>query len=148
MGARIVGSYTIHIAGFCKASELVLGYPSREPWITDESFPLEEHPSLVRKIEFLKFDQGADAEEVLAELVALGLERPTYEDALNFGIQYPSVQSERPLAFLHEPVLTPDGVLVHIGLHIIGGPSSRDLSLYPINEGPFSRTSWFAGVRP
>ena len=33
----------------------------------------------------------------------MGLERPTYEDALYFGIEHPDVQRERPVVFLHDP---------------------------------------------
>jgi hypothetical protein len=33
----------------------------------------------------------------------VGLERPTYEDALPFGITHPDVQREGPVVFLHDP---------------------------------------------
>ena len=39
----------------------------------------------------------------IAEAVQLGLQRPTYEDALYFGIEYPDVQRERPVLLLHDP---------------------------------------------
>ena len=43
--------------------------------------------------------------EATAAAAKQGLERPYYEDALYFGIAYPEVQLEGPVAFLHDPWL-------------------------------------------
>ena len=43
--------------------------------------------------------------EATAEAAKQGLERPYYEDALYFGVKYPEVQSDGPVAFLHDPWL-------------------------------------------
>jgi hypothetical protein len=43
------------------------------------------------------------AAEALAAAAALGLGRPSYEDALHFGIAHPAVQQEHPVIFLHDP---------------------------------------------
>jgi hypothetical protein len=53
----------------------------------------------------LEFDQVVTFEDVVAAARRQGLRRPTYEDALYFGIAHPDVQCERPIIFLHEPWL-------------------------------------------
>jgi hypothetical protein len=39
----------------------------------------------------------------MAEAARRGLQAPTYEDALYFGIAHPDAQREAPIVFLHEP---------------------------------------------
>ena len=58
-----------------------------------------------REIVLLTFDHPVSSEEATAEAAKQGLERPYYEDALYFGIKYPEVQLEGPVAFLHDPWL-------------------------------------------
>jgi hypothetical protein len=59
----------------------------------------------VRSLVLLEFDRAVTFEDVVADGTRLGLERPTYEDALVFGIAHPEVQRERPILFLHDPWL-------------------------------------------
>jgi hypothetical protein len=59
----------------------------------------------VRAIVLLEFDHPVAFEDVVAAARQRGLTRPTYEDALYFGIAHPEVQRERPIIFLHEPWL-------------------------------------------
>jgi hypothetical protein len=59
----------------------------------------------VRRIVLLEFDRPVAFEDVVAEARQRGLERPTYEDALYFGIAHPDAQREQPIIFLHEPWL-------------------------------------------
>ncbi len=72
--------------------------------VTSENFPARQFGGKrVREISLLEFDHDVTAEEAMTEAARLGLERPTYEDALYFGIEYPDVQGDRPVAFLHNP---------------------------------------------
>jgi hypothetical protein len=72
--------------------------------VTSENFPARGAGApRVREIVLLAFDRDVTSEEVTAEAMRLGLERPTYEDALCFGIAHPDVQRERPVVFLHDP---------------------------------------------
>jgi hypothetical protein len=74
--------------------------------ITSENFPADRAaPACVRGIVLLEFDHAVSVEDVIAAARARGLQRPTYEDALYFGIAHPEVQRERPIIFLHEPWL-------------------------------------------
>lgn len=74
--------------------------------ITSENFPADQAaPVRVRAIVLLEFDRPVTFEEVAATARQRGLERPTYEDALCFGIAHPGAQRERPIIFLHEPWL-------------------------------------------
>src|SRR4029453_5377598 len=70
-----------------------------------ENFPVRGDPSATpaSEIVLLAFDREITAGEVLAEAARLGLERPTYEDALHFGAEHPAVQREHPVVFLHDP---------------------------------------------
>ena len=56
-----------------------------------------------RQIVLLSFDHPVSSKEATAEAAKQGLERPYYEDALYFGIEYREVQLETPVAFLHDP---------------------------------------------
>ncbi len=72
--------------------------------VTSENFPARRFAATrIREIILLEFDHDVTSDEAIAEAVRLGLERPTYEDALYFGIEYPDVQRERPVIFLHDP---------------------------------------------
>lgn len=90
-----------------KASELVKRgkYDWVNDLITDKLFPIEKHASVSRTIELVEFDHDPSSEEVLAEFRSRGLKRPSYEDALVFGIVYPEEQRKHPVVFLHEPVV-------------------------------------------
>ncbi|HXD98719.1 MAG TPA: hypothetical protein VN646_19365 [Candidatus Acidoferrum sp.] len=74
--------------------------------VTSENFPIDRAARpRVRGIVLLEFERAVAYEDVVAAATRLGLERPTYEDALAFGVAHPEVQRERPIIFLHEPWL-------------------------------------------
>ncbi len=74
--------------------------------VTSDNFPADRAaPARVRGLVLLEFDHAVTFEDVVAAARQRGLERPTYEDALYFGIAHPEVQRERPIIFLHEPWL-------------------------------------------
>ncbi len=74
--------------------------------VTSENFPADRAaPARVRRIVLLEFDRPVAFEDVVATAAQRGLERPTYEDVLYFGIAHPDAQKERPIIFLHEPWL-------------------------------------------
>ena len=57
----------------------------------------------VREIVLLAVGRQVSTEEMISEAAGMDRERPTYEDALYFGVQHPQVQLDGPVAFLHEP---------------------------------------------
>ncbi len=72
--------------------------------VTSDNFPVRPlRGAPVREIVLLAFDPAVTSAEAIAEAAAVGLARPTYEDALYFGIQHPEVQREHPVVFLHDP---------------------------------------------
>jgi hypothetical protein len=73
--------------------------------VTSENFPVRAGAGAPREREIvlLAFDREVNAAEALAEAARLGLERPSYEDALYFGVEHPEVQQEHPVVFLHDP---------------------------------------------
>jgi hypothetical protein len=72
--------------------------------VTSENFPAWRRAgSRVREIVLLRFDRNVTSEEAIAEAARHGLEPPTYEDALHFGVEHPEVQREGPVVFLHDP---------------------------------------------
>ena|GEM_PF-412780 len=81
------------------------GYGYAHSCVTSENFPVRspDGAAPARDVVLLAFDGAVTAAEVLAEAARLGLERPSYEDALRFGVEHPAVQREHPLVFLHEP---------------------------------------------
>jgi putative acetyltransferase len=72
--------------------------------VTSDNFPVRSaaRPPACDVV-LLAFEREVTAGEVLAEAARLGLERPSYEDALHFGAEHPAVQREHPVVFLHEP---------------------------------------------
>ena len=108
--------------------ELVLAgdYRSSSHIINSENFPTRNLKNGTREIILLEFDHEPTLEQVLAKATEEGnLERPNYEDALYFGEQYPDVQREKPVVFLHEPRLDGPrgtrGVLCLFSSGIAGG---------------------------
>lgn len=145
-GSSSISVFSITLDGLFKASELVKQgkYDSSNDWITDERFPIKKHVPLDRTIELFEFDHDPSEDEVLEELKRRDLERPTYEDALYFGIKHPEEQRKRPIVFLHEPVRGPHGDLDVLVLHGSAGLRLLDLRWFGRR---WPRRDVFAGVR-
>jgi hypothetical protein len=81
------------------------GYGYAHSCVTSENFPVRSGRGGADAIDvvLLGFERAVTAAEALAEAAGLGLGRPTYEDALHFGIAHPAVQEEHPVVFLHDP---------------------------------------------
>ena len=142
--------FLINCIGSYKTSELIRygKYTWNNNWITDWRFPLEKHAPMSRTIEIVEFDHDSDSEEVLKEFGRCGLERPTYEDALYFGIQHPEEQKKHPIVFLHEPVLNLDGNFGVLALSEDGGLWHLPLSYLVPKWIHISQASFvFASVR-
>jgi len=58
-----------------------------------------------REVALLEFDRDVTATDATTDAARQGLEPPTYEDALYFGIAHPDVQGKGPVVFLHDPWL-------------------------------------------
>jgi hypothetical protein len=71
--------------------------------MTSDVFPVRPTEPRPREIALLDFEREITAPEALAEAARLGLDRPTYEDALYFGATHPDVQRAGSIVFLHEP---------------------------------------------
>ncbi|TSC56844.1 MAG: hypothetical protein Greene071421_354 [Parcubacteria group bacterium Greene0714_21] len=144
-GTTVIGTFPITLEGSLKTSELVKqGKEWFDDWITDGRFPIKEHAPLDRTIELLEFDHDPSNNQILEELLRRGLERPTYEHALYFGIKHPEEQRKRPIIFLHEPVRGKGGSLYVLVLREEAG--HRGLYLYGF-ETSWNRGCAFAGVR-
>ena len=110
VGVAFVGThrYRITRGGVCGTSteELVAagGYGYAHSCVTSENFPVREPAARdACEIVLVGFDHEVTAAVVLAEARRLGLEPPSYEDALYFGAEHPAVQERHPVVFLHEP---------------------------------------------
>jgi hypothetical protein len=72
--------------------------------VLSENFPARQAGGArVRDLVLLAFDREVTAPDVMAEAARRGLQAPTYEDALYFGIEHPAAQCEGPIVFMHEP---------------------------------------------
>jgi hypothetical protein len=72
--------------------------------VTSDNFPMgDDSGPRAREIVLIGFDHDVSATEALAAAARLGLERPSYEDALYFGAEHPEVQQLHPVVFLHDP---------------------------------------------
>lgn len=139
--------FSIICDGLHTTSELIaLGkYDSISDIITNESFPLQKHAAINRAIELISFDHSPTSEEVLDKFECLGLKRPTYEDALYFGIQHPDKQRKSPIFFIHEPVCDVNGNRFVTALG--GGINQRYLYLSNF-DGIWYWHCTFAAIRP
>lgn len=144
--SRVVATFTTVCEGSWETSELVQQgkYDWANEWITDERFPIQQHAPLDRTIELFELDYDPSDDKVLEELRRRGLERPTYEDALYFGIKHPEEQRKHPIVFLHEPVRGPGGLLGVLVLREGAGFRGLDLGWFGYGWG---RDGVFAGVR-
>ncbi len=145
---RLGETYTIHV-GDGRATEALVAagaYGYAHSCVTSETFPVRHATgTTTRQIVFLEFDRALMADEALAAAARLGLERPTYEDALHFGIEHPEVQRARPLIFLHEPWF---GYFGRWDVIILwANADRRELGLEGIDD-PLSADYRFAFVRP
>lgn len=98
--------YRIARAGARSTEQLVEagGYGYAHSCVTSENFPVRGRGEAgERDVVLIGFDRDVTAAEALAAAAELGLERPSYEDALHFGIAHPTVQQEHPVIFLHDP---------------------------------------------
>ena len=137
--------FLLTLGGSFSTSELIRkgGYDWFNDWITDERFPIQKHEPVERRLEFVEFDYDPSSEDVLKEFESRGLERPTYEDALYFGIEHPEEQRKRPIIFLHEPVLDPRGDRSVLVLNEDGGKRKLNLGYF---DGGWGRGCVFPGV--
>ena len=146
-GERAGCIYRITAADGRSTEELVAAgtYDYAHSCLSSENFPARHWGGRrVREILLLEFDHDVTSEEVLTEAVRLGLEQPMYEDALYFGIEYPEVQRERPVVFLHDPWVGFFGRRDVLCLWSNAG--RRELGLEGFDD-PWSRNYRFAFVR-
>jgi hypothetical protein len=74
--------------------------------VTSDNFPARRSAApAARDVVLVALDRESTTREVMAEAARLGLDPPVYEDALYFGAEYPDVQREGPVVFLHDPWL-------------------------------------------
>jgi MOSC domain-containing protein YiiM len=102
----MTASYRITTGDGRSTEELVAAghYGYAHSCVDSENFPVRKvEAGQVREIVLLAFDHDVTSDEATTAAARVGLERPTYEDALYFGIAYPDVQRERPVVFLHDP---------------------------------------------
>ena len=103
--------YRITRGGSRSTEQLVeaAGYGYAHSCVTSENFPVRSaargngDEAATRDIVLVGFDRDVTAAEALAEAARLGFERPSYEDALYFGVAHPAVQQAHPVIFLHDP---------------------------------------------
>jgi hypothetical protein len=121
------------------------GYAYAHSCVTSDNFPARPfNGKREREIVLIQFDREVTSGDAIAEAARLGLERPVYEDALSFGAEYPEVQRERPVVFLHDPWFGFFGRRDVVSLWTNAG--RRELGLEGFDE-PW-RASWrFAFVR-
>ncbi|OGD29603.1 hypothetical protein A2833_02220 [Candidatus Azambacteria bacterium RIFCSPHIGHO2_01_FULL_44_55] len=141
--------FIITCYGHNTASELTRGkYYWSNKLFTDERFPLEKHASYKRVIEPVEFDHHCSTEDVVNEWRRRELLRPTYEDALYFGVQQHEAYARRPWIFLHHPVDAPGSGCTgsfprYIVLYSFNG--MRVIDLY-VDDG-WIKFCLFAGIR-
>jgi hypothetical protein len=140
-------SYRITVGDGRSTEELVEAghYAYAHSCVFSDNFPARHRGGQrSREIALLEFDHDASAEEAIEAATALGLERPSYEDALYFGVEHPEVQRERPVVFLHDPWHGYFGRRDVLLLWTNAG--CRELGLEGFDD-PLSSSYWFAFVR-
>ena len=114
--------------------------------ITQKNFPLGLQDGNIQ-VEIVDPDCPFTEAKGIEILKSVGLERPTYENALRFARQYGDIiTGKKPfIVFLHEPWV--DSFGNRCVLHVDSRPGHRELDLsYP--GGGFTDDCVLAGVRP
>lgn len=132
-GALAAGIFTFSVVNGRTTEEAVSagkydGYIN--PNLNSMDFPMRSRNNKTRTVEFIdgsEFDHDPTSDEAFALAAERGLERPTYEDALDFGAEHPEEQRHAPLVWPHKPVRV-DGGLYVVALY--GNASERHLCLY------------------
>jgi hypothetical protein len=102
---RIAAAYWITTGDGRSTEELVEAgdYGYAHSCVTSENFPVRSRRAARREVVLLAFDGEVTSVDAIAAAARLDLARPGHEDALQFGAQFPDVQREWPVVFLHEP---------------------------------------------
>ena len=147
MKGVVAGEYRIEAGGRRSTEQVVANgdYGYAHSCVTSENFPMRPSEATARDVVLLEFDQDVTSYEAIIEAARLGLARPSYEDALDFGAQHPDVQRRRSVVFLHEPWLGYFGRLDVLCLWTNAG--RRELGLVGFDD-PRTRGDWLAFVRP
>ena len=106
ISGRVTNVYRITTGEGRSTEELVKAgnYGYAHSCVTSENFPARPLAGrLGREIALLEFDRDVTSDEAITEAAHRGMERPSYEDALYFGVEHPDVQRDRPVVFLHDP---------------------------------------------
>jgi hypothetical protein len=123
------------------------GYGYAHSCVTSENFPVRGGRGGADAIDLvlLGFERDVSAAEALAEAAGLGLGRPSYEDALHFGIAHPTVQEEHPVVFLHDPWFGYFGRRDVLCLWSNAGRRELGLEGFDDTWGPHYRFAFVAG---
>ena len=98
-----------------------------------------------RTVELISFSYSPTPETVLAAFERKGLKRPDYEDALEFGAQYPDEQRKRTIVFLVSRIIPGTMCCNAVVLH--GNDQMRYFDGNCAFNGGLSCKHVFAGVR-
>lgn len=66
------------------------------------NFPGRFVEGFIREMVILEFNHDVTAEEAIREAEKQGLVYTSYEDVDYFGVEYPDMQKEHPVVFVHE----------------------------------------------
>lgn len=106
LAPRLTGPFRIRTGDGRTTEDLVAAgaYGYAHSCLTSENFPARRLDGpREREVVLLAFDRPVTSEEAIGAAAAAGLARPTYEDALHFGIAHPDEQRAGPVVFLHDP---------------------------------------------
>jgi hypothetical protein len=144
----VVETYQISVGDGRSTEALVEAgaYAYAHSCVSSDTFPARALGGpRVREIVLLALDAEVTSAEAIEEARRRGLERPTYEDALYFGIAHPDVQRAGPVVFLHDPWFGVFGRRDVLCLWCNAG--RRELGLEGFDDR-WSRRTRFAFVRP
>ncbi|HVQ76504.1 MAG TPA: hypothetical protein VMT79_13330 [Candidatus Binatia bacterium] len=143
--------YRVRVGDGRSTEELVAAghYGYAHSCVTSENFPARRSgPARVCEIALLAFDRPVTSEDVTAEAARRGLEPPTYEDALYFGIEWPDVQCDGPVVFLHSPWFGFFGRRDVLCLWHNAGRRELGLEGFDSTWSPHYRFAFASGSRP
>ncbi len=110
-----------------------------ETFTSSDSFLLENNSEEIT-VRLVKFDKDYLITDILNEIENAGFSRPLAQDAVWFAAQYPEPQMKYPVAFLHEPWVSPitggENVLI---LRSYGGDRYLHMHLFD--------SRWYSHIR-
>ncbi len=134
---KIQRSEVADLKNFLQSTKCELG-SFAEAFTAGKDFNIKNNSETLN-FRLVSFDKDLLLPEILEEIDKAGFKLPEAQDTVWFAIQYPEVQLENPVAFLHKPWIHPNGGQSVLILRNYSGNRYLHMHLFD--------TRWYSHIR-